>query len=435
LFTDKLTQWIPWLLLPELAWRRRKGPASIRAFQDRRLRQLVEHAYARVPYYRERRDKLGLPPGAFKGLEDLDKIPVGRKADITEQEHRALLADSYSRQRLILHCTSGTSGRPLRIYRSWHEERMLQLLRLKAYLSYGWTPLKKTAKVSMPSSQAPNLPHRILSRFGLFRVRSFSCFDPPEKLIHDIAEYRPDILGGYPESLAALARTYVQSEWPAISPRYVNCGGGMLTQLARGQLHKAFPSVPVQDVYGSTEFNLVAWQCPDTSYYHVCEEGMVLEVLDQDGRPAPIGQRGQLVGTALHSFAMPILRMPLGDMVVRGPESCPCGAGFTTLQEINGRTSELFTLSGGRTIHPFLVLEPLDSLQADWLHRYRLVQIAPDHLVVELVAQPIPDNRQVALLVESISAPLPADIRVEIRFVEQMPQEESGKFRLSVPLA
>lgn len=434
MYTNKLTQWIPWLLLPELAWRRKKGPASIRAFQDRRLRQLVQHAYTRVPYYRERRAKLGVTPETFKGLEDLDKIPLGRKADITEQEHRALLADSYSQQRLILHCTSGTSGRPLRIYRSWHEERMLQLLRLKAYLSYGWTPLMKQAKVNMPSSERLNLPHRILSRFGLFRVRSFSCFDSPEKLIHDIANYRPDSLGGYPESLAALARTYVQSEWPPISPRYVSCGGGMLTHLAREQLRKAFPSTPFHDVYGSIEFNLIAWQCPNTSYYHVCEEGMVLEVLDEDGRPVPVGQRGQLVGTTLHSFAMPLLRMPLGDMVVRGPESCPCGAGFKTLQEVSGRTSELITLSSGRTIHPFLVLGPFRSLQADWLHRYRLVQIARDHLVVELVAQPIPDNRQVSLLLKSLSEPLPADIRVEIRFVEQMPQEESGKFRLSVPL-
>ena len=77
--------------------------ASISEFQNRRLRQLVQHAYARVPYYRERRDELGATPESFKGVEDLGEIPIGAKTAFTEQQHRALLADSYTQQNLILH--------------------------------------------------------------------------------------------------------------------------------------------------------------------------------------------------------------------------------------------------------------------------------------------------------------------------------------------
>ena len=42
------------------AWRhRRVAPERIRAYQDQRVRQLVAHAYARVPYYRKLLDRHG----------------------------------------------------------------------------------------------------------------------------------------------------------------------------------------------------------------------------------------------------------------------------------------------------------------------------------------------------------------------------------------
>jgi len=398
------------------------------------LKQLFRHAHANVPFHRQKFDRLGLAPGAFRGLDDLHRIPIANKSDITAQEHEALISETVNPENLILHCTSGTSGRPLRIYRSWHEERMLQQLRWKVYLTYGWRPTMKRAKMDIPPRKNPGRILQALNRFGLMRSRPFRSTAPAEELIQGIADYGPDILSGYPEGIAALARACRESEGGQISPRHVCSGGGQLTQLARAQILEAFPSAPVYDVYGSTEFNLLAWQCPETDYFHVSEEGMILEVLDEDGCPVPEGARGQVVGTALHSFAMPLLRMPVGDMAVRGPEACPCGAGFATLGAISGRLSDLFTLSGGRTLHPFLVLDPLDTMKAEWLRRYRLVQTARDHLVLELVARPQPADREVSELQASLSALIPNDIRLDIRFVERMPQESSGKFRLSVPL-
>ncbi|MCP5113182.1 MAG: phenylacetate--CoA ligase, partial [bacterium] len=54
----------------------------IRAFQSRRIRELVRHAYERVPFYREIFHHHGVHPDDIRGLEDLDKLPIVERADI-----------------------------------------------------------------------------------------------------------------------------------------------------------------------------------------------------------------------------------------------------------------------------------------------------------------------------------------------------------------
>jgi phenylacetate-CoA ligase len=49
-------------------------PGELVAMQERALRRLVAHAYARVPHYRRLFDAQGLHPGNIVSLDDLRKI-------------------------------------------------------------------------------------------------------------------------------------------------------------------------------------------------------------------------------------------------------------------------------------------------------------------------------------------------------------------------
>jgi phenylacetate-CoA ligase len=62
---------------------------------------------------------------------------------------------------------------------------------------------------------------------------------------------------------------------------------------------------------------------------------VVLEVLAAGG-PAAVGEAGGAPLTGLHGFAMPFVRYLVGDIVVRGPVPCPCGAPFSTIAAIEG---------------------------------------------------------------------------------------------------
>jgi len=61
------------------------------AFRDRALRNLVAHAYGRVPYYRRLFDCHGLRPRDIRTVADLPAIPISDKNDL-----RAIRARTWS---------------------------------------------------------------------------------------------------------------------------------------------------------------------------------------------------------------------------------------------------------------------------------------------------------------------------------------------------
>jgi hypothetical protein len=82
------------------------------AFQERRLRQLVRHAYDNVPYYRRLFDEAGIEPRDIRGLADLERIPVTTKAALQSLGRSEMLTSGMSAARLIARQTNGSTGVP-----------------------------------------------------------------------------------------------------------------------------------------------------------------------------------------------------------------------------------------------------------------------------------------------------------------------------------
>ncbi len=192
---------------------------------------------------------------------------------------------------------------------------------------------------------------------------------------------------------------------------------------------------PIRDVYGSNEFNLLAWECPaGAGTYHICDDAVVLEVLGTDGRQVPIGQLGEVVITGLHSFAMPFIRYKIGDLAVRGPDRCPCGSHFSTLLAIHGRTLDIFHLAGGISLHPWTI----HNAVRPWLRMVRqssLVQVTRNRLEYLVVANDALGQIEEQLLCAAAQAALPAGIAFALRRVETIPAGPGGKALPFVTLA
>src|SRR6185295_14515719 len=94
--------------------------------------------------------------------------------------------------------------------------------------------------------------------------------------------------------------------------------------------------VGVVDVYSSEECGQIALQCPEHEQYHVQSESVLVEVLDDEGRPCAPGTIGRVVLTTLQNFAMPLIRYDIGDFAEPGP-ACPCGRALPVLTRIVGR--------------------------------------------------------------------------------------------------
>ena len=240
---------------------------------------------------------------------------------------------------------------------------------------------------------------------------------------------RPDVLQGFPGVLARIAEIIRDENLQIIDPRFVVVGGEVLTPLMRNQITEGF-AAPIFDVYGSHEFNLIAWECRETGESHTCDDGMIVEVL-KDGRPAASGERGEVVGTNLHSFAMPFIRYRLGDIVTKGSETCQCGQPFSTIREVQGRMIDYFPLLGGRIIHPYEIVSILLKVAARWICQYQLIQECEDRIILRVVSTSTPSPQELTRCEEPVTALLGQGVEFRVVLVPEIQLEPSGKFRVS----
>jgi phenylacetate-CoA ligase len=184
---------------------------------------------------------------------------------------------------------------------------------------------------------------------------------------------------------------------------------------------------PVYSTYGSHEFFLMAVDCPATGGYHVCEDTMILEVVRDGKRVAP-GEEGEVVGTALHSYAMPFIRYRLEDIVLQGETPCRCGAPFASVKRILGRQIEYFTLPSGRLLHPYAIVGGLLNA-APWVQRYQMIQEQIDQIHVKLVGFRSASPEEIQRVIRAVSEAMGPDMRVSAEVVERIPLHPSGKLK------
>lgn len=410
----------------------RPGRTARQRFRDAQLGRLVAHAAERVPHYRRLLERHGVRPEAVRSVADIARLPVVSRADLQQAAPEDVVARGYDPARLITHHTSGSAGRPLAIRRTWIEERMYSLLRYRTLRRLGLRARDRHVYLGLARPHHPRnrqLLQRLVRAAGLFRREEIDCRQPVDAILTALSRLRPDVVTGYPGVLSRLA-AQLAKDGRRLRPRLVVTGAEVLTPLMRRHISEAF-GTPVLEVYASYEVPALAWQCESTGLFHVADEGVILEVITPDGRSAAPGEAGEVVVTALHSFAMPFIRYRLGDIVTQGEGRCPCGAERATLGVVQGRMVDYFPLANGRTVHPFALTTPVIESAGRWLAQYQLTQERPDHLVLRIAPRAAPSPEELAQVEALILAAAGPGITLELRLVPEIPLEPSGKFRLS----
>ena len=307
--TDVLTRPRVGRVLTTLALGSHASPAMVRKRRDAFLRRLVKHAYDRVPYYRELFDKHRIRPGDIRSKADLDIVPPVTKEDLRQQPLQRITATGANLSELITRRTSGSDGSPLSVHRTWLEQNVLQLFRLRAQLGIGLRLSDRFVTLGVLRSPHPMDGKRVgrrLAALGVYRRWRLNVFEDPDALMSKLEELQPDVLGGYPGVLSQLAERLRGGSSRRLRPRFLLSGAEVLTPLLRHTIEGGF-GVPVFDMYGCHEINLVAWECPHGGGLHTCDDAAVVELL-QGRDPVSEGERGEVVITGLHSYAMPTIR-------------------------------------------------------------------------------------------------------------------------------
>ncbi|BCM92672.1 phenylacetate-coenzyme A ligase [Abditibacteriota bacterium] len=418
---------------------------EILALQESRLRELVAHAYENVPFYRQLFDSAGVHPHDIRGIKDLCRLPIISKNDLRAVSPESIVARGLAPNSLHLHSTSGSSGEPFQIRRSGTDlERFLHFLwrHLEYYGakpddSVGIVVRLPDALTETKLTERPRLRSRVrqLWRAAIvlrhspqaegIKANWINCLLEPEAIYRQLLHSTARVLVGYP---SVLARVALQMNGQAqLRPRLIATMGENLTPGLRLQLAEAFDA-PVFDIYASNELGYMAWECRESGQFHVCDDGVILEVL-RDNQPVAEGEWGEVVGTNLNVLAQPFIRYRMGDIVTKGRAVCACGQPFSTILEVQGRKLDYFRLPDGRDLHPYCIEIALREFLSD-VGRFQLIQERENLIIARVTARAPFSPQQITRMQEAVTSLIGNEVEFRVDSVEAIAPEPNGKFRV-----
>jgi len=429
--------WTEYRWRRELQWR----PADeLAALALARLRPLLRHAAAHVPYYRDLFGRVGFAPEDVGEVADLARLPLTGKADLRRGFPGAVIADNLPSHRRFHTETSGSTGRPFEFY----ADRADIDARLGSFMLFwewaGAPPWAAVTQVVVSLRPAATVDghsawmeraRRVVLGHRMLRVSGLEA--SPEELagrLSEIPERTDYLLWGLPSSIARIAAGLLAggADLPR-PPRVIVASGESLLPTDRETMARAF-RCPVVNHYSAYEMLHLAQSCPDDpALLHVDPTRAIARVVREDGREAATGESGRLVLTDLGNWVMPLVNYDIGDWARRGPR-CPCGRGFPTLETVEGRLGEVIRTPGGRSISPtilgWFLTHVCQALPDIW--EFQAVQTAPDALVLLVVPTPCFTAETARRLAAALEAELlGGEMRVTVERVDRIPTEASGK--------
>ena len=397
---------------------------QILRYQETHLVKMMRYAVTRIPFYQA----LRISPDGLNAVEDIKKFPVLTKKDIQENGDR-LLCPGFKSENLYVSKTSGSSCVPTSTYfdrNAWLFSKYA--LKMRRVFALGNPFLKRILIITPQGSEhiQREAEERLKGVRHLVMQRHLSLFDDIEKHIPVILEYRPHIIYGFPSYLVELASYFKTRNMNSPTIPIVYTSSELLTPLARNLIETSF-SAKLYDIYGSTEFKEVAWECYSGTY-HVNFENVYLENIH--GNDSGAEECPELFITSLMNFAMPLLRFDIGDKAkVEWINNCPCGRSSPVIRNIRGRETDWVLLPSGRKLSPYLLTTAIEEHPS--IRKFQITQKSPSQLSIDLVGK---DGE----ILNAIFPPLERElhgiikenIHITFRQVENIDRSRSGKYQI-----
>jgi phenylacetate-CoA ligase len=435
-----------------------RRPASvIERRARRRLEKLVAHARSNSEFWH---DKLsGVRDNSFA----LTDLPTCNKTELMEQFDRTVTVDDVRRNELASFMedvtnvgkffqgkyaasrTSGSQGQPLLLIQTKEHIDLLFALHvsrgnnkpigMRAAYEHIMRPARLAVIIFKPGFYASASAFSYLPEGAKrYMQAKVFCWNDSD-LMAQLAEFRPTHLTAYSSMLHEIARQ-IEAGRLSFQPdlqEVVNIAERIMPH-AREHYSKIF-GAPVLDNYAMGECLFLTNCCPNGGGMHVNSDWAYLEVVDEQNRPVPAGEKGdKVLVTNLANYAQPLIRYEIGDIVTMASQHCDCGSNLPLVESIDGRDSEMFhveTDHGTHLLQPMIFQNTLARLLE--VREYKLIQKENRrfHILLEpLPGQRLDRERARAVMDEELRRyGLDREITVELELVERLMPDGDQKFQ------
>ena len=364
----------------------------IRAIQLARLIEQVEWTYARVPWYRERMDAMGVSPADIRTLDDVRKLPFTDKSALRDTFPYGLFAVPLE-EVVELHASSGTTGKPIVVGYDKGDMDLWADCIMRLVQMAGVVP---GDRVQMAFGYG-----MFTGGFGLhYGLQRLGCMMIPagsgntERHIQMIGDYGTTVLVSTPSYALHMCEVGEQMgfDWASSTLRVGLFGGEPCTPALKSEIESRM-HVVCTDNYGLTEVMGpgVSGEClASRDMQHIAEDHFLWEVVDPaTGEPVGEGEMGELVLTPLGKRAIPVLRYRTHDLTRVICEPCACGRTTARMQKVRSRSDDMLIIRG-TNVFPSQVEDVLGGIEGVTPH-YRIVvdnETGLDRMVVHVELRP-----------------------------------------------
>ncbi len=402
------------------------SPEELQQQQFQQIHQLLCHAFRTTAFYRERLGRIGFDSRNRVDSAFFSTIPILHREDIQSHLRRMISSNvpkSHGRQGSLE--SSGSTGKPVRVHSTYLSHLFWQAFTLRDHFWHNRDFSRKHANIRVGA------PSRTAQRWGsatkMFHTGPSLSLDikvSMDEQIKWVRENAPYYLLSYPSNLREMARRCLETRttFPALGE--IRTFGETVTDDIRDICRQAW-GVDIKDMYSAMEIGYLALQCPECEDYHVMAEDVLVEILDNQGRPCRPGEIGRVVITDLHNFATPLIRYDILDYAEVG-ELCPCGRGLPVLKRIMGRQRNMMKMPDGSMKWPSF--SPRKWPGAERIRQLQIIQKEIDLFYIRLEVDTELSAAEEKEIADIIQQRAGFSLRVEFEYTAAIPPAKNYKF-------
>lgn len=321
---------------------------EMRDLQSERLKELVNHVYTNVPFYRQRMDEMNVKPSDIQSIDDIVKLPFTYKNDLRDHYPFGLFAVPM-REIVRVHASSGTTGKPTTVgYTKKDIENWREVL---------------ARCLSMSGISSDDIM-QVSYGYGLFTgglgvhygAETIGCSVIPisggntRRQLQLMSDFGSTVLACTPSYALHLADALAENGYSLADMKLKTgvFGAEPWTENMRLELEKKW-GIKAFDIYGLSEIMGpgVANDCAFHTGLHVHEDHFFPEVVHPNTKqPVADGEEGELVFTTLTKEGIPLLRYNTRDLSTLNCSTCECGRTTVRMKKITGRSDDMLIIRG-----------------------------------------------------------------------------------------
>ncbi|MFH1058539.1 MAG: AMP-binding protein [Pseudomonadota bacterium] len=323
-------------------------PEARQAYLDRRVAEIVAHAYANAPAFKAKMESVGAEPGDVASVAALAKLPITEKAELVKLQRENLPFGGLVGEKIEnlsrIYVSPGPIYEPGE--KVYSDDRWAQ-----AFYAGGF----RRGDIAQVTFNFNLVPFAFWLDAALNMV---GCVSVPagvgntEMQIQILRELRVAGYLGTPSFLATIADRAEELGLDLqkdLNLQVAFVAAEMLPESLRASLQQRLGML-IRQSYGTADVGCLAYECYHMGGMHFAQD-CVVEVVDpQTGQPMGEGEPGEVVATVF-DHAYPLIRFGTGDLSAFSTEACACGRTSPKLTRIMGRVDQV-TKVKGMFVHP-----------------------------------------------------------------------------------